>query len=110
MTDLERDAEDQFVHWIESLGFAAWKLRIDGQDGFPDRAVVSDRGTVFFEFKRSDGRLRPRQIKVIGQLRKIGAPVFVVTSFGEAKGAFDGWYRHAAGNGGREENGKGFSD
>jgi hypothetical protein len=89
---LERDAEDRFVTWIESLGFEAWKLRIDGRDGFPDRTVVTDRGTIYFEFKRLRGKVRPQQRKVIKRLTEIGAPVFVVHSLKEAKEIFNEWY------------------
>ena len=89
---LERDAEDRFVTWIESLGFQAWKLRIDGRNGFPDRTVVTDRGTVFFEFKRPGEDLRPQQRNVVKTLQSLGRSVFVVESVREAKELFEGWY------------------
>ena len=90
---LERDSEDRFVRYVESLGFKAWKLRIDGQDGFPDRTVVTSWGTVYFEFKRPGQQLRARQWKVIADLRQIGASVFVSHSFQEAKEQLDEWTR-----------------
>ena len=91
-TPLERDAEDRFVTWIESLGFEAWKLRIDGRDGFPDRTVVTDQGTAFFEFKRPGGKLRPQQRQLIRRLGELKAPVFVVHTLKEAKEHFHEWY------------------
>lgn len=89
---LERDAEDLFVDWIAAKGFTAWKLEIIGQEGWPDRTVTTDRGTVFFEFKRKDGKLRKRQEKVIAQLRANGETVFVVFSFQESRENFNEWY------------------
>lgn len=93
MKALERDAEDRFVLWIAQQGFRCWKLRIDGQNGFPDRTVTTDRGTIFFEFKRPGEHLRPEQVRVIQMLRESGAVVCVVYSLAEAKDCFKDWYR-----------------
>lgn len=68
----ERVYEDQFVTHCKSLGFPCLKLRVDGQDGFPDRTVLTDGGACFVEFKRPGQRLRPQQRLFKNQIEHLG--------------------------------------
>lgn len=83
---LEVDIEDAFVTFAEKLGCQAKKLRIDGENGFPDRSVLCPNGMVFFiEFKTVTGDLRPGQIDWHRKLSALGFIVLVVRNAGEAE-------------------------
>lgn len=43
----ESAIEKAFVQFAESVGCQALKLRLDGQNGWPDRTVVTPRGIFF---------------------------------------------------------------
>ena len=62
MKHLEKHTEEKFVAWCQANKWECLKLRIDGQNGFPDRTVITPWGVFFVEFKRTaNDALRPRQ-------------------------------------------------
>jgi hypothetical protein len=81
---LERDFENKFVRYAQSLGHPCLKLRIDGVDGFPDRTVLTASGIFFLEFKRPGGVLRPQQRKWKKILTGLGFTFGVVESYTDA--------------------------
>ena len=83
----EADIENQFVDHVKSLGYLALKLRIDGQNGWPDRTVITDRGVMFFEFKTPQGRLSAAQGRWMRSLRRLGYKTDTATSLNQAKAA-----------------------
>jgi hypothetical protein len=87
---LEADIENAFVTYAESQGCEAYKLRIDGTNGFPDRTILIPGGwTLFIEFKKPGGSLRPAQKKTIKRLLQLGHAVHVCDSFEDAKQILD---------------------
>lgn len=82
---LEADIEKAFVEYAESRGCRALKLRIDGQNGFPDRTVITCNGVLFIEFKRPKGKLRAAQKLWRLTLESMGFNVLVPTKIGEAE-------------------------
>lgn len=87
---IESEIEAAFVAYAEARGCQALKLRIDGQNGFPDRTVLMpDRRVLFFEFKRPGGKLRPMQRVWWMTLESLGHRVHAPESFSEAKEIFN---------------------
>lgn len=88
---LEADIENGFVAYAESLGCKALKLRIDGQNGWPDRTVLTPYGVLFFEFKQLKGRTRAMQRVWHKILRSFGFKVFLPRRKGEAEEVLREW-------------------
>ena len=90
---LEKHIERKFCYWIKSQDHLCLKLRVDGQDGFPDRTVITKDERVFFvEFKRTQkDKLRPQQRKWKRLLESLGFTVLVTHSLEDAKGTFGQW-------------------
>ena len=76
----EAEIENAVVAYAESLGAIAVKLRVDGENGFPDRTIIGPAGVLFIEFKTPRGRLRPMQRVWIERLTSQGHQVEVVSS------------------------------
>jgi hypothetical protein len=57
----EAQIENKFVKYAESRGVKALKLRLENQNGWPDRTVITPNGIFFIEFKTVRGRTRPMQ-------------------------------------------------
>lgn len=52
----EAKIEEAFVKYAKSKGCKPLKLRIDGENGFPDRTILLPNGRVLFiEFKAESG-------------------------------------------------------
>lgn len=86
----EAELELRFVTYAESVGCLALKLRIDGVNGFPDRTVIAPDGRIMFiEFKRKGGRLRPAQVKLLGDLWNRNCVAVVCDDLGQAENALD---------------------
>lgn len=95
---LERDFENRFVRYANSLGHLCLKLRIDGIDGFPDRTILTVRGVFFLEFKRPGGVLRPQQRKWKKILTGLGFTFGIVESYEDAVAALEQYLKgHANG-------------
>ena len=90
---LEADEETAFTAWVNGLGLECLKLRIDGANGFPDRTVITPRGTLFFEFKRPGEALAPEQVIWKDRLERQGRAVFTVYSARDAVSQFLHWWR-----------------
>ena len=87
---LEADTEQAFVWYAEIQGCEARKLRDEGEDGFPDRTVMTPYGTFYIEFKRGpDDELRPSQIVWKNRLEALGYIVLVTWELDEAKQLLD---------------------
>lgn len=88
----EADLENQFVQYAEAIGCLCLKLRIDGQNGWPDRTIFLPNGKVILmEFKAPKGRLRRKQAEWIGKLYNRGFAVYTASSL---KSAIDILHRH----------------
>jgi len=86
----EASIEDAFVEYAEGRDCEAIKLRIDGQNGFPDRTILTPHGRVFFiEFKKPGGKLSVSQKRWIAKLKKIGFQCEVVDKLNDAKQILD---------------------
>ena len=87
---LEADIEKEFVLYAAAKGCHAIKLRIDGQNGWPDRTVITPSGVLFMEFKTSAGKVRPMQSVWAKLLSSVGHQVHFPRSFQAAKEILDG--------------------
>lgn len=68
----ESDIERKLVQYCRDKGWECLKLRIDGENGFPDRTVITSNGIYFIELKRPGGKLRARQRVWINKLTNLG--------------------------------------
>lgn len=75
----ESAIEKRFVQDLKALGCLAYKFVSPGNDGVPDRIVITPSGKVHFvELKTEAGKLSPVQKVQIGRLKERGASVRVV--------------------------------
>ena len=89
----EANIENAFVRYIEDVHQCeCLKLRVDGQDGFPDRTVITPAGCFFVEFKKPAGKLRPQQRRWNRRLQELNHAIVIVRSFEEAVDAFNTWF------------------
>ena len=82
---LEKDIE-KVVKWCLTQGYECLKLRIDGENGFPDRTVITPQGIFFVEMKRPGGKLRARQRVWLDKLTNLG---YSADCFDTLEGAID---------------------
>lgn len=76
---LESKLEKKFVEDLKKSGCLVYKFVSPGNDGVPDRIIVTPGGSVYFvEFKAPQGNLSAVQKMQIGRLRGHGARVFVI--------------------------------
>lgn len=85
--ELEKDTEHEVVSWAYTqLGITGSKLKIVGDDGYPDRIFWIPGGKpLFIEFKRPGEEPRPKQVYVHNMLRKLGYFVEVCDNVEGAK-------------------------
>lgn len=88
---LESDIEKKFVKWCLTQGYECLKLRIDNQNGFPDRTVITPNGIYFIELKRPGGKLRARQRVWIDKLTKLGYKVGCFDTLEGATESIEQW-------------------
>jgi hypothetical protein len=81
----EAQIESAFVAFAQGAGLRALKLRIDGQNGWPDRTIFTWKGPVFFEFKTKTGKFSVIQKVWKTRLTNDGYSYFSPTSLEEAK-------------------------
>lgn len=67
------------VRYAKSLGWLAWKMKIEGINGAPDYWFFKRGIIVIMEFKSPDGDLRSQQVLRIKDLREHGFTVHVVS-------------------------------
>ena len=68
----ECDIERKFVKYCKAKRWECLKLRIDGENGFPDRTIITPNGIYFIELKRPGGKLRARQRVWLDRLQPLG--------------------------------------
>ena len=69
----EEIIEKKFVASCASLGINAYKFKIDGTKGAPDRVVFLPKGkVVLIEFKQPGGETSKHQDQFIKQLKNLG--------------------------------------
>lgn len=81
MAKIEKEVslEERCVQRVEQLGGLALKLQIPGVRGFPDRTVLIEGQTIFFEFKRGKGgRVSTQQNRWAERLQNRGFPVYFI--------------------------------
>lgn len=79
MLEKESSLEERCVRRVEQLGGLALKLQIPGVRGFPDRTVLIEGHTIFFEFKRAKGgRISSQQNRWAERLQDRGFPVYFI--------------------------------
>lgn len=67
---LERDIEKKLTALVKELGGLSYKFVSPGNDGVPDRIIITPKGSVWFvELKTKTGRLSPRQKLQLERLR-----------------------------------------
>ena len=89
----EANIESQFVRAVSRrYAWPCLKLRIDGQNGFPDRTVLTPRGPWFVEFKRPGGQLSAQQKRWRRRLESLGYPFELTYSADDAVQALHAWY------------------
>jgi len=88
---LEKDIEKKLVAWCLTKGWECLKLRLDGQNGFPDRTIIAPHGICFIELKRPGGKLRARQRVWLDKLNSMGHLAFCSDSLNDMKGRLTTW-------------------
>ena len=86
----EKNIESRLVRAVRSMGGLAPKWVSPGLDGVPDRIILLPGGRMAFaELKAPGKKPRPLQEKRIGQLRRLGFPVYVIDSIEQIGGVLD---------------------
>lgn len=77
----EKTIEQKLVGAVRAAGGLAPKWVSPGLDGVPDRIILLPGGHMAFaELKAPGKKPRPLQEKRIGQLRRLGFPVYIIDS------------------------------
>ena len=80
ITRRESAVEAHLVRRVMLAGGAAFKVAGGGKAGMPDRLIIWPGGRAeWVEVKAASGRLSPRQLARIDELRSLGQAVTVVT-------------------------------
>lgn len=75
----ERDIEASLVRMVRKRGGLCYKFVSPGNDGVPDRIVVTPDGrTIYVELKSESGRLSALQTRQLQELRRRSADVRVL--------------------------------
>jgi len=78
------------VEYARTLGYKPHKMSTSDETGWPDYMFLGYYGHVLFvEFKRPGEPLRPRQIRMIRDMKDRGYTVFVVDDVNEFKHVLD---------------------
>ena len=86
----EKTIEQKLVRAVHNAGGLAPKWVSPGLDGVPDRIILLPGGRMAFaELKAPGKKPRPLQEKRIGQLRRLGFPVYVIDSVEQIGGVLD---------------------
>lgn len=86
----EKNIESRLVRAVRSMGGLCPKWVSPGLDGVPDRIILLPGGRMAFaELKAPGKKPRPLQEKRIGQLRRLGFPVYVIDSAEQIGGVLD---------------------
>lgn len=83
---LERDIEKKLARLVKELGGLCYKFVSPGNDGVPDRIIITPEGEVWFlELKTETGRLSPRQKFQIDRLHRHRCSVLVTHGWEETE-------------------------
>lgn len=75
----ERDIEARLVRMVRERGGLCYKFVSPGNDGVPDRIVITPDGrTIYVELKSERGRLSALQAHQLQELRRCGADARVL--------------------------------
>jgi hypothetical protein len=87
VNDIEAIVEAEIVAYAKAEGGRAFKLKIEGERGWPDRTLILPGGVIVFpEAKRQKGnKASPQQEKIIAFLRACGFQAEVVRTLDEVK-------------------------
>lgn len=88
---LEYELENKLVRYCDVRGWQCLKLRIDGENGFPDRTIITPHGIFFAELKRPGGKLRARQVFWLKALKKFGLPAGCYDDYKKLIGDIEKW-------------------
>lgn len=78
---LESDLEDEVVEWAKQMGGFALKLKIENEQGWPDRTLFLPGATIALpELKRPKGRRRHMQKLWVRRLAALGFQIDFCTS------------------------------
>lgn len=78
MAILESEVEITVCNWAEEAGYEVRKLQYPGRRGAPDRLFFRDKGPIFIEFKKPDGKRDALQRREGDRLEKAGVNYFYV--------------------------------
>lgn len=82
----KKTVEEPVVKLAQKLGIPVLKVNPLWAAGWPDRIFFVPGGKpLIIEFKRPGGKLRPKQVEIIGKLEKLGYEVQVYESAEEGK-------------------------
>lgn len=83
---LESELEDEVVEWVKTRGGYALKLKIENEQGWPDRTLFLPGATIALpELKRPNGRRRHMQKLWVRRLAALGFQIDFCTSLEEVK-------------------------
>lgn len=68
----EKRIEERGNEYAKKLGFEAYKFRVIGQDGFPDRMYPGHGIIVWWEWKKRGKTPEPQQYRRMDELRAAG--------------------------------------
>lgn len=68
----ERSVQQRGDRYAKSLGFEAYKVRVVGQDGFPDKVYMGHGLTIWWEWKKKGKKPEPHQYNRMTELRAAG--------------------------------------
>ena len=87
---LEKEIEDHIKDYVAGLGGHCLKLRIDGQNGYPDRTVMLPNTPSFtIEFKTPKGKPSDKQLFWHDTLWALGQKNFIVDNAEDAEAIVD---------------------
>lgn len=90
---LEKDIETPFVAWCHSKkGVRCRKLKLETEQGFPDRTVFLPTGkTLYVEFKKPGEKASFHQYRWNKFLNDNGFPAIITDDLNEAKTFVESW-------------------
>lgn len=86
----ERTVEQRGDRYAKKFGFKAYKLKVVGQDGFPDKVYLGRGKMLWWEWKKLGEEPEPHQYERMKELREAGQKnVGWSGNFEDFKTAFD---------------------
>lgn len=80
--ELEKTLQARCIRYLRDNNIVFFKIIAASPAGIPDLCILSEKGTIFFEFKSKNGKLTDLQRAQIARLEgTTAARVFVVRNF-----------------------------